>query len=874
MQVTKPMPGPKPYKEPENQFTAELANNIRIRWLEGWQAPLVPVAVLLTLSWILAKSLEGPHPEFSLVSLALSLACLGVTLFPTQRSLPFTRPLLLLAILSMGFLWHRIPLDFPTTGLFTLSTPPDGDYRLYDVKVLDRPETRSGNRLPEWAADPRVLIPCDLEFISDGGIGMVASGKVLVRSPSTPWELIPGERIRVTGRFKPFAEPLNPGEPAPYLWWRRKGVVGILDAKQAPIAIADSQYISNSNLTNYFNLNWAKTILTRIKDWAEQRLEKCIGPQSQETNLAKALLLGDTQTVDFADWEKFKKTGTIHALAISGQHLVIAGGLVGVMFSVLGFAPRPSLVLSTLFVVIYAILTGAAPSANRAAIMAVAFGWTLLIRRRTSVLNIIALAWILVGLVQPSDLAAPGCQLSFFAVFLLDAWQRRQDWTASTFDTSDPGQKLDQLESQLAPYWQKSTRRVFSTFREAYAVNAWVWLGICPLIAWHTNLVSIIALLIGPLVAFSCTGGLICGMLGILIPIPYLENLFGGGLVGFLNLSNWLANWGEGPPFAWFYIPNIGFLGLLFWLLFLGWATLPQIPRISLGSIGFGTILLLCLLASPFWRNPPKDLLVHSIAVGHGTAILVEDPSGRVLLYDGGSMAGGENASKKIAHVLWHLGISAIDEIIISHADSDHFNALTGILDKFRVGMVSVGPSFTTRDDRETSVFFEGLNSREISLRKVYAGLNAISGLTSFEILHPEQTYTHPPNQNAASVVVRIGYSGRTILLTGDLEPPGTEFFLASKDVSPVSVLMAPHHGSPSANPEKLWRRLNPGFVFSSEGEEKRSKTPGGILGREIPLWKTQEKGMITIKVSENGISAHAFKTGEVLRVMEKHTRN
>ena len=871
MQGTKLNHSPESLKELTDRFTAELFNTIGNRWVKGLQAPLVPVAFLLTFSWILAKTIQAPQPEYSLATLVLGLVCLGLYLFPNSKTIPWTGPLLLTAVLSFGFLWHRIPLDFPMPGLFTTNSPPDDDIQFYYVTVLDRPETRGVKRFPEWATyEPRVLIPCDLESVSNGGMAFVASGKVLVRSPSPLGSLIPGERIRVTARFKPFSEPLNPGEPFPYLWWQRKGFVGILDSKQAPTATDNTNPLHISFIKTISNLHWAKITLAEIKDWARQRLENCMGDNCPQVGLGKALLLGDTQEVDFTDWDKFKKTGTIHALAISGQHLVIAGSLVGILLSILGFAPRPSLLISTLFVVIYAILTGAAPSANRAAIMAVALAWTLLIRRRTSALNIIALAWILVTLVQPSDLASPGCQLSFFAVLLLDTWQRHSDQKRIFTTPNTPDQVLDQLEIQLAPYWKKVTIQIFLTIRDAYLVNWWVWLGICPLIAWHTNLVSLIALLIGPLVAIACTGGLVCGMLAILVPIPYLENFFGMGLVGFLNFSNWLATWGESMPMSWFYLPNSSFWGLSLWLLFLGWVTLPHVPRINRGTTIAGAFLLVCLLACTFWRTPPKDLVIHSIAVGHGTAILVEDPSGRVVLYDGGSMTGGENASKKISHVLWYLGISAIDEIIISHADSDHFNAITGILDKFKIGIVSVGPSFTNRDDRETASFFENLNSRGIPLRKVYSGLNAISGPTSFEILYPDQEYNRPPNQNAASLVIRIGYMGKTILLTGDLEPPGTEFFLASSYASPVSILMAPHHGSPSANPEKLWRRLNPGFVFSSEGDEKRSKTPGGLWGKEIPLWKTQDKGMITIKINESGISVKAFKSGEQLRVKEK----
>ncbi len=874
MQTPGPTERPKQIKELIDQFTSGLAKNIGFQSAKGWQAPLVPVAFLLTLSWILATNIPAPIPELSLIAFILGFGGIGYILFNSSKEAFGTAPLLLLALLCLGFLWHRISFDFPIPGVFTTTTLPDTDYRIYQLSVLDRTESRSKNHRPEWANDPRVFIPCELESVSDAGMATTASGKVLVRCPGPAGHMIPGEKITVTARFKPFSAPLNPGEPMPYLWWRRKGYVGILDSRKPPIAIESKYELISSLVPNGFGFNIFKNTLETIKDWAEQRLEKCIGAENPESNLAKALILGDTQTVDLNDWDKFKKTGTIHALAISGQHLVIAGALVGILLTFLGFPPRPSLIISTLFVVFYAVLTGAAPSANRAAIMAVAFAWTLLIRRRTSILNIIALAWILVCLVQPSDLATPGCQLSFLAVFLLDTWQRRQDYSDKKIAKETPGQKLDQLESQLAPYWTKFTKRAISTIRESFFVNCWVWLGICPLIAWHTNLVSLVALIIGPLVAIACTGGLICGMIGILIPIPFFENLFGTGLIGFLKISNLLADMGESYSLSWFYLPNISFFGLVGWLIFLGWIALPEAPRISWRTIFTGSALLVILLISPFLRWPPKDLLIHSMAIGHGTAILVEDPNGRVLLYDGGSMAGGESTAKKISHVLWHLGISAIDEIIVSHADADHFNALTGIMEKFRVGMVSIGPSFTNRDDKETSLFFEKINLRGIPLRKIFSGLNAISGLTIFEILYPDQDYTNPPNQNAGSIVVRIGYMGKSLLLTGDLEPPGTDFFLAKKDLSPVSILMAPHHGSPSANPEKLWRKLNPGFVFSSEGDEKRSKIPGGLWGREIPYWKTQEKGMITIKFNQDGIWVSSFKTRESLKVKENKVEN
>ncbi len=839
-----------------------LWEKTQTQWRRGWQAPLVPIALLLTLSWLVAIRITAPQPGLSLGALLFSIGFLvSAQIFYHRKKVETLWPLLLPGVFFAGVFWHRIPLDFPAPGLFSLTSPMDVEPRLYQLTVLDRPDERRFSTQPGWYQVPRMQFPCALALVLKGGAPIPASGMVMVTSPLAPFPLVPGDHLQLLARFRPLPPPLNPGESPSFSWLRRKGFAGFLETKQIPVAMEfGTEFVP-------LNLGFLQRIMIRVKDLARQRLIHILGPTATETTLAPALLLGDTQSVDYLEWDKFIKTGTIHALAISGQHLVIAGGLVGVVLLTIGFPPRQSLGYSTFFVVFYALITGASPSAIRAAIMAVGFAWVLWIRRLTSVLNIIALAWIMVSLVQPSDMSSPGCQLSFLAVYLIDAWQRRKEVQLTNDNPETPSQKLDLLEYRLAPRWKNLLMRFFYGVWEAYRVNAWIWLGISPLIAWHTNLISLSALVIGPLVMLTCTGGLVCGLAGILIPIPYLDRLFGMGLASFLELTGWFAHWGENLPFSWFHIPNLGLVGLVGWLFYLVWLTINKIPRIQTLPLAFGALGLVGLTASTYWRPFTNDLLVHSIAVGHGTAILIEEPSGRVVLYDGGSMSGGHGAAKKIAQVLWNKGISAIDEIIISHADTDHFNAITGVLDRFQVSIISVGPSFATRDDQETVVFYESLQKRGIPLRTIAAGMKAVSGHTSYEILHPESDYTRPPKQNAASLVIRVGYFNRTLLLTGDLEPPGTEQFLTQKDLSPVTVLMAPHHGSPAANSEKLWRMLKPKFVFSSEGEERRTRIPGGSLGKEIPLWKTQEKGMITIQMGPNQLSIHAFLTGEVMKL-------
>ena len=64
------------------------------------------------------------------------------------------------------------------------------------------------------------------------------------------------------------------------------------------------------------------------------------------------------------------------------------------------------------------------------------------------------------------------------------------------------------------------------------------------------------------------------------------------------------------------------------------------------------------------------------VAVGHGECVLMQAPSGETLLYDAGGIGSPEYATQSIAAVLWDRGILHIDGIVLSHADTDHYNAV------------------------------------------------------------------------------------------------------------------------------------------------------------------------------------------------------
>src|SRR5205823_15112404 len=98
--------------------------------------------------------------------------------------------------------------------------------------------------------------------------------------------------------------------------------------------------------------------------------------------------------------------------------------------------------------------------------------------------------------------------------------------------------------------------------------------------------------------------------------------------------------------------------------------------------------------------------------------------------------------------------------------------------------------------------------------------------VTAGDVLHEERIpaeVIHPPlqgpngNENARSLVLLWRQDDLSILLTGDLQGPGLERVLAGPPI-PVDVLMAPDHGSKTADKSELGIGAKPRAVLSCPG--------------------------------------------------------
>jgi competence protein ComEC len=160
----------------------------------------------------------------------------------------------------------------------------------------------------------------------------------------------------------------------------------------------------------YSSLPWSWRATAR--EWLHKAISRAGYPASA---LMEALLIGSREDVPPDLYDGFKKTGSLHILALSGLHV---GVLYALLLAVLGFLrSRPlKLLIATLVLMFYQVLAGFMPSLLRATIMIMLAGAGLLLDRDAEPVNLLALSGIAVLLASPWQAFSLSFQLSYLAL--------------------------------------------------------------------------------------------------------------------------------------------------------------------------------------------------------------------------------------------------------------------------------------------------------------------------------------------------------------------------------------------------------------------------------------------------------------------------
>ena len=165
----------------------------------------------------------------------------------------------------------------------------------------------------------------------------------------------------------------------------------------------------------------------------------------EQTQLLHAMLLGYRQAISSELYQVFIRTGTLHIFAISGQHAVILAAIFIAGLKIAGIS-RPRwgiLLIPALF--LYVFTTGMQPSALRAFAMAAVFFAAPLAGRRPDAPSSMALAALLLLILNPAHIVNPGFLLSFAVVcglIMVHNWAIRQLAAIRASGWADPLSRL------------------------------------------------------------------------------------------------------------------------------------------------------------------------------------------------------------------------------------------------------------------------------------------------------------------------------------------------------------------------------------------------------------------------------------------------
>jgi competence protein ComEC len=811
------------------------------------RAPLVPVALAVAIGVWFERIAHPPAGVLIVGLIGLAAAWLLAQGRRKGNAAGLTAILLWSASGLLAASWHRVCLAWPGDAIGHFA---GADRILVRIKGTVEEDVALSRPLHPELCSPPAAAPRSAFLVRVAEL-QLAHGWIRVDGLVRVWaegelsQLRIGEGVQIVGALSAFTPPANPGDEDFPSRWIGRGIQASLHVKSLD-AIGPAPEHSRMSLGAMMS-----SARAAIGELFRSRLTH------RQAGIGHALICGEQSALAPDQFEGYLQTGVYHVLAVSGQHLVILGAFVGFCLRFAGGSIRSRAVWLAIFVLAYMLLTGARPPVVRAAAMVCAWCLGLWLLRPAQPLNLLAFAWIIVAIWNPGDLANTGCQLSFIAVLVLievvaPLYQRARR-------QSTP---LDRLEERLRPASLRLLHWLGTQVRWGFIIALIVWLATAPLIAQRFHLFSPVAVLLTPFLAVTVTIALLSGMLLVLCGgIPLVSALPASWMGLALDASDMLVTAGRALPGGFVYCPDLPdwWVAIFYFTMIAVVITPGWRVRWKLWLTAAGLWFLWGLgLAQPI---APGGLRMTVLSIGHGTAIVLETPDGRCLLYDAGSLSGPEVAQRQVSAYLWSRGRTKIDEVILSHADLDHFNGLIELADRFRIGAVRLTPTFADKPDRGTQATIRYLEKTGIPMRRIHQGEVLRAGEVVIEALHPPAgpapALSGP--ENIRSLVLRIAYQGRSILLTGDLEQAGLEM-VTSQPIEPVDVLVAPHHGSRISNTGRFAAWCRPGLAISSETFPRGPKPdPYSPLG--ATYWRTWVHGAVTVQILDGTVQAWTHLT-------------
>ncbi|XID95413.1 ComEC/Rec2 family competence protein [Paenibacillaceae bacterium WGS1546] len=622
----------------------------------------------------------------------------------------------------------------------------------------------------------------------------------------------------------------------------------------------------------------------------------------------KGLVAGIRADLDPVQYDQFARLGLTHVLAISGLHVGVIVFMLLKLGSLLRMTRERTLDLTIAMMPVYALATGASPSAVRACLMSMLALWLARRHALKDGLHLLLAAAVVMLAASPMLIEDISFQLSFIV-------------TAGLILFVSP------ISDALPIPWKgiKGALAVAITAQIVSFPLTVYYFHSAHLLSLPTNfaLVPVIGFLVMPLGLASVLLG------GLWLPL----GIFPATLATWLNdavfaVVDWLNGF-VGLRTVWPQ-PSLPWVACAYALLAAGIALLKRrqqerkerewwrrqseqyaealsddaqatrpLPRTgalpgrrpTAGQYGILAGLGICLIAWLAWGFQPAWLdraaTVSFLNVGQGDSILIRTGRGKHILVDAGGTVNFrrpgdewkeradpyEVGRKLIVPLLLKRGVREIDALVFTHMDADHIGGAEAIIGNLPVRSLWFNGSL--KDSPGAISLMRTAAARRIPVYAVEAPMQWVADPSAvIRALHPASESTPSDgavpvraDQNDRSVVLLVSLYGRNFLLPGDLEAKGehevveAEYARAAADGAArpeIDVLKAGHHGSKTST-TGLWVGFwRPREAVISVGRNNFYGHPNpGVLERldcyGAQVWRTDLDGEIQYRISPDG---------------------
>ena len=527
--------------------------------------------------------------------------------------------------------------------------------------------------------------------------------------------------------------------------------------------------------------------------WAN-RLKGIIGESfpADAFAFAKALLLGDKSGLSWQQSREFSLSGISHIVAVSGLHVSILFGFLGM---VMGRRRWLMLLAGVPVLLCFGAMAGFTASVTRAVLMQILFLLALAVNREYDPPTALSFAGLVILLQCPLSIAGIGFQLSFASVagiFLF--YPKLSGWLKTWL----PG-KGKKLRGRLERWFVSSVCVTLSATVMTVPLVA-VHFGVVSLVGVVTNLLvlPVVSLIFYGVMAVCALGCLHSGAAAVLaevisVPIRYVlavaKTMAGIPLSAVFTVSPYIELW------------LVFTYGLILLLL------IARNKRPGVTFVLSAAALCVSLMLS-FLEPLTCDYRVTVLDVGQGQCIVLQSEGNTFLVDCGGDR--GEKAADIAAEYLLSQGIRRIDGLILTHYDRDHAEGAQYLPHWVEIERVYL-PETEDADGCRTACW-SCAGERIV----IDGDIQIAFGDAQIRIFPAKDAGSG--NDSCASVLFQREKCDT--LITGDLSAKAERQLLADYDLPDLEVLIVGHHGSKYSTCAELLNATAPDAAIISVGKD------------------------------------------------------